>query len=73
MDNHQRYEALLRIQTQLQDWSAYQPPWHYKLHGSKEINECLQLMKQLILYETTMLLMEEQAMLDNSLGLHNIE
>ena len=81
MNTYHRYETLLRIQTQLQDWSAYQPSWHYKLHGSKEINECLQIMKQLISHEAMTLLAEESQKMGlyyeegdvNSLGLHNIE
>ncbi|MNF50238.1 hypothetical protein D3C85_293130 [compost metagenome] len=56
---HERYEALLKIQAELQNWSAYQPTWHFKLHSSKEINLALQDIKKLIAFTAQELLVEE--------------
>lgn len=64
MNAHDKYQALLRIQVQLLDWAAYQSNWHYKLHGSKEINECIQLCKKLVAMEAQELLIEEAQKLD---------
>lgn len=80
MKTTERYEALLKIQVQLQEWASYQPPWHFKLHGSKEINIALQDIKKLIQHEALNLLAEESQEVglydDNpcaSISLHNIE
>jgi len=83
MNTQERYEALIRIQGQLNEWSAYQPEHHHKLYGGKEINECVQLCKKLISELAMELLVEESERLDlyscksddsinDSLGLSNI-
>lgn len=78
MNTQQRYEALIRIQKQMIEWSAYQPEQHHKLYGGKEINECIQLCKKLISDLQYELELEESAKLElyfaggDSLALHNI-
>ena len=80
MNTQQRYEALIRIQKQMIEWSAYQPEHHHKLYGGKEINECIQLCKKLISETSMQLLVEESERLElyfagdnDSLGLENIK
>ncbi len=78
MNTQQRYEALIRIQKQMTEWSAYQPEHHHKLYGGKELNECVQLCKKLISDLAMELLVEESEKLElycaggDSLALHNI-
>ena len=78
MNTQQRYEALIRIQKQMIEWAGYQPEHHHKLHGGKEINECVQLCKKLVSDLQYELELEESAKLelyfagDNSLAIHNI-
>lgn len=78
MNTQQRYEALIRIQKQMNEWASYQPEQHFKLYGGKEINECVQLCKKLISDLQYEIELEESAKLelyfagDDSLALHNI-
>ena len=77
MNTQQRYEALIRIQKQMIEWSAYQPEHHHKLYGGKAINECVQLCKKLISDLQYEIELEESAKLElyfagDSLGLHNL-
>lgn len=77
MNTQQRYEALVRIKSQLNEWASYQPEPHFKLYGGKEINECIQLCKKLISDLQYELELEESAKLElycagDSLALHNI-
>lgn len=77
MNTQQRYEALIRIKAQLNEWASYQPEHHFKLYGGKEINECIQLCKKLISNLQYELGLEESAKLElycagDSLALHNI-
>lgn len=77
MNTQQRYEALIRIQKQIIEWSAYQPEHHHKLYGGKEINECVQLCKKLVSELAMEIVVEESEKLGlyfagDSLGLHNL-
>lgn len=82
MNTQKRYEALERIQRQMIEWASFQPEGHFKLYGSKEINECIQLVNKLV-SETSLELMAEENQklslylsqddgLNQSLGLSNI-
>lgn len=48
MNTQDKYQALVKIQSQLQEWAARQPEDHYKKYGNKEIIEALQLSKKLV-------------------------
>lgn len=77
MNTQQRYEALIRIQKQMNEWASYQPEQHFKLYGGKEINECIQLCKKLISEIVMEIVVEESEKLGlycagDSLALHNI-
>lgn len=82
MNTQKRYEGLERIQRQLIEWASFQPEGHFKLYGSKEINECIQLANRLVSEAALELMVEEnQKMglylsqddgLNQSLGLSNI-
>lgn len=79
MTNVDKYNALISIQKQLLEFAASQPNYHYKLHGSKEINQALQLGKRLIALAEIDLVTEQSEQLDlyidfvdNSLSLHNL-
>ena len=78
MTLEQKYQALLKIQAQLTEWASAQPSYHFKLHGSKDINESIQLCKKLISDASMDLLVEEGERLElyfagESLSLHNME
>lgn len=82
MDSHQRYEALLAIKSELEQWLAFYPEHRVRIHGSmRQANQAYQLCKQLISHEAMTLLAEESQKMGlyyeegdvNSLGLHNIE
>lgn len=82
MNTQQRYEALVRIQKQLELWAAHQPNHHFRLYGGKEINECIQLCKQAVSQSALELMVEENQKMglyldeddsvNQSLGLANI-
>lgn len=59
MDTYQRYEALLKIQNQLNDYSAYFPEWKFRLHGNKDLNLAMQDLKKIIALAAQELLVEE--------------
>lgn len=80
MKTQDKLNALLAIKREVENWSAHQPEWHYRLHGSKDINIALQLVKKLIACETQRIVEEEQEELKaflqgspDSLGINNIE
>lgn len=78
MTLEQKYQALLKIQAQLTEWASAQPSYHFKLHGSKEINESIQLCKKLVSDAGMTLLVEESERLElyfagDSIALHNLE
>lgn len=78
MTLEQKYQALLKVQATILEFAATQPNWHFKLHGSKDINESIQLCKKLISEVSMELLVEESERLElyfagESLSLHNIE
>lgn len=80
MTLEQKYQALLKIQAQLTEFAATQPNWHFKLHGSKDINESIQLCKKLVSEVSMQLLVEESERLElyfagdnDSLSLENIK
>lgn len=80
MTLEQKYQALLKIQAQLTEWASAQPSYHFKLHGSKDINESIQLCKKLVSDTSHDLLVEESERLElyftgdnDSLSLENIK
>lgn len=78
MTLEQKYQALLKINAVLLDFASCQPSYHFKLHGSKDINESIQLCKRLVSDTAMQLLVEESERLElyfagDSLSLHNIE
>lgn len=78
MTLEQKYQALLKIQAQLTEWASAQPSYHFKLHGSKDINESIQLCKKLVSDASDQLMLEEAERLElyfagDSIALHNIE
>lgn len=80
MTLEQKYQALLKIQAQLTEWASAQPSYHFKLHGSKDINESTQLCKKLVSDASMDLLVEESERLElyftgdnDSLSLENIK
>lgn len=78
MHLEQKYQALLKIQAQLTEWASAQPSYHFKLHGSKDINESIQLCKKLVSDASDQLVLEEAERLElyfagDSIALHNIE
>jgi hypothetical protein len=81
MKTHERYEALLKIKSELEQWQAFYPEHRVRLHGGlKHVNEAYQLCKQLIQHEALNLLAEdsqESGLYDDnpcaSISLHNIE
>lgn len=77
MTLEQKYQALLKLFTQVQEFAAVQPQWHFQLHGSKDINEAIQLGKKLISDASQDLLVEESERLElyfagDSIALHNM-
>lgn len=79
MNTQEQYEGLMFIQKQLLEWAANQPEAHFKLYGSKSINEALQLCKKMKSSLAMQLLQEEAQLLDmytcdsnSSLALSNI-
>ena len=78
MTLEQKYQALLKIQAQLTEWASAQPSYHFKLHGSKDVNESIQLCKKLVSDTAMDLLVEESERLElyfagDSIALHNME
>lgn len=78
MNLTEKYEALVRIQACLIDFASCQPSYHFKLHGSKDINESIQLCKKLVSDTSDQLMLEEAERLElyfagDSIALHNIE
>lgn len=78
MTLEQKYQALLKIQAQLTEWASAQPSYHFKLHGSKGINESIQLCKKLVSDASDQLMLEEAERLElyfagDSIALHNME
>lgn len=78
MTLEQKYQALLKIQAQLTEWASAQPSYHFKLHGSKDINESIQLCKKLVSEVSMQLLVEEAERLElyfagDSIALHIME
>lgn len=69
MNKQNKYEALVKIQSQLQEWAARQPEDHYKKYGNKEIIEALQLSKKLLSF-AAMDVMAEEA---QNLGLYDVQ
>ncbi len=59
MNTEIKYEALLNIQAQLQQWAAHQPEDHYKKNGCKNINTALQDVKKIISDVSNSLLAQE--------------
>lgn len=79
MTKQQKHNALLAVQTQLLEFASVQPSYHFKLHGSKDINESIQLCKRLVSLVADDLLKEEAEELDiylnssvDSISLHNL-
>lgn len=78
MNLTEKYEALVRIQACLIDFASCQPSYHFKLHGSKDINESIQLCKKLVSEVSMQLLVEEAERLElyfagDSIALHIME
>lgn len=80
MTLEQKYQALLKVQATILEFAATQPNWHFKLHGSKDINESIQLCKKLVSDASDQLMLEEAERLelyftgdDDSLSLENIK
>lgn len=78
MTLEEKYQALLKIQAQLTEWASAQPSYHFKLHGSKDINESIQLCKRLVSETSYQLQLEESERLElyftgDSIALHNME
>jgi len=80
MTLEQKYQALLKVQATILEFAATQPNWHFKLHGSKDINESIQLCKKLVSEVSMQLLVEESERLElyftsdnDSLSLENIK
>lgn len=81
MTNEQKYEAMLKIQLQLQEWTARQPEDHFKRYGNKDINEAVQLSKRLISEYAMEILAEDAQRIDfgyadaagESLSISNIQ
>lgn len=80
MTLEQKYQALLKVQATILEFAATQPNWHFKLHGSKDINESIQLCKKLVSDASDQLMLEEAERLElyfagdnDSLSLENIK
>lgn len=59
MNTETKYQALMNIQAQLQQWAAHQPEDHYKKNGCKSINTALQDVKKIISDVSVQLLVED--------------
>lgn len=80
MDTKTKYESIKRMYTQLLDYASVRPTWHHKLHGGKELNETIQLAKQLLAQTEYELELEEAERLElyfagdnDSLSLGNLK
>ncbi|MNC70428.1 hypothetical protein D3C75_1212370 [compost metagenome] len=79
MNSEEKYKALLEVQAQLNNYSAYYPEWLFRQRGNGELNKALQTMKKLIENAHTQMCLEESNLLDlylegcdNSISLHNM-
>lgn len=68
MNSKEELIALCRIQKQLHEWASHVPEWYYLLHGNKEINETIQLMKAVINNAESRCLQEEWELIGNNLN-----
>ena len=78
MNTQAKYESIKRINKQLLEFASSRPNWHRQLHGDKELNETIQLAKQLLAQTEYELSLEESERLElyfagDSIALHNIE
>lgn len=78
LNTEQKYDAIMKIQHQLNEWSARQPEDHFKRYGNKQISEVIQLTKKLASQYAMEILAEDAQRLDfgyagESLSISNIQ